>query len=312
MQTEQSQVDGEQSQIDDQIQNDSQQKADDIKEIELDSQVEEVLGSHLDVSNDETKTEDKKQDEVSENKDDSKKEEALNGNEENADNQEAVNNQLDYDKPQKLDIRIAKLYAKNKLLSGDDGDLDINEVAKEIQKYPFHKKKEALHNLLQQNRVLSTGKDDGVVEYSDEDRDSIVDAEVNNRLAEMEGEIQEKEYLEDLNTTLKAHPELDSDSKVFNQTLHDAVEKLFLNGMKASEAYKLVTNSIALAQGKELTEEKNKAEIEKQKALSGSVSVSSDQVEDDGVMTWDKMAKLEREDPERYMRIIESGNLPTR
>jgi hypothetical protein len=316
MNKEETQNDGEQSLSDNEILDiSSQSKTVENEESRIDAQVEEVLGEHLTASTDqvEDKTQNTTVGEISEDKDKSKEEESLNGNSDDSE-EDGVNNQDDINpKPQKLDRRIAKLYAKNRLLSGDDSDIDIEAVAIEIQKYPFHQKKEALNNLLAQNKSLTSGsKNDGTVEYSEEDTESIIEAEVENRLSAMNDEIQEKERLQDLIKTLEAHPELDKDSKEFNKPMHDAVEALYTKGMKVSEAYQLLKNSIAVAKGKIIEQEKNSSEIKKQQALSGSIGVSSGDVKDDGVMTWEKLGELERSDPEQFMKIVSSGNLPTR
>ena len=208
--------------------------------------------------------------------------------------------------PSKLERRIAKLYQEVLILKGNDGDIDPEQILAEIKKYSLADKTKALRNLISERYTLRGGKADDVVDLSEEDHQAIVDAEVENRLQGMQAEIQEREWKDDLVKSVEAHPELDERRNEYNPKIAVAVEKLAQKGMKVSEAYQLVTESISSAQA----DEKKEAEIKKQKALSGAVSATHDNVEPKGGLTWEDMARIQVEDPDRYMKIIKDGKLP--
>jgi hypothetical protein len=149
------------------------------------------------------------------------------------------------------------------------------------------------------------------VDLSEEDHQAIVEAEVENRLQQMQGEIQEREWKDDLVKTVEAHPELNERKNEYNPKIATAVEKLAMKGMKVSEALALVTESISTAKA----DDKKKAEIEKQKLLGGAVSASHDTVESKGRLTWEELAKKQEADPnfvnsEEYMKLVKDGKLP--
>ena len=208
--------------------------------------------------------------------------------------------------PSRLERRIAKLYQEVLILKGNDEDLDPDQILSEIKKYSLADKTKALRNLISERNTLRTGKKDDTVDLSEEDHQAIVEAEVENRLQGMQAEIQEREWKDDLVKSVEAHPELDERRNEYNPKIAVAVEKLAQKGMKVSEAYQLVTESISSAQA----DEKKEAEIKKQKALSGAVSATHDNVEPKGGLTWEDMARIQVEDPDRYMKIIKDGKLP--
>ena len=211
----------------------------------------------------------------------------------------------------RLDRRIAKLYQSNRILKGEEGDVDIEQLLLEIKNYPLPDKKKALNNLLSEQRLLRTGRNDGMVDLSEEDHDAIVEAEVENRLQSMQTEIQKREWSEDLVKTVDAHPELDERKNEYDARIATAVEKLAQKGMKVSEAYQLVTESISSAKA---TEEKD-AELNKQKILSGAVSASNESAENKGKLTWEELTKRQEADPnyinsEEYLKMAREGKLP--
>jgi len=241
--------------------------------------------------------------------------------------------------PGRLDRRIAKLYISNRLLQGEEGDLpDLEQVALEIQKYPLEEKTKALHRLLAENKAVRSGgvkkdqaahkfpnfpwnRDDSqeTVDLSEEDHEAIVEAEAERKMQEMQSEISDREFTEDLVKTLDAHPEINErNKKEYNPQIANAVEKLALpygqdgpRGMRVSAAYKLVMDSIVAARGKEASEQKTDEEINKQRALSGAVSASNDSSNSSKKMTWVEFDKLRTSDPARYEKLLDEGYEPS-
>jgi len=276
---------------------------------QVDEKIKQVMGEHNLPAPEETKENpddkkdatnpDKKEEEVPEKKE----------GENSEDKTEETSQESDEPQPERLDRRIAKLYLQARLLRGEEGEMpDFEQVAREIQRYPVGEKKKALHRLLAEVKNLREGgnNDESSVDLSEEDHEAIVEAEANRRLAEMRGEIEQREWAEDLVKTVDAHPELDERKQEYNVKLATAVENLVKRGMKTSEAYKLVTDSISVAK----EEKKQDDEIEKQKALSGAVSASTDHVETQKKLTWEELAEIQAKDPARYMEIMRSGELP--
>ena len=216
------------------------------------------------------------------------------------------------DQPSRLERRIAKLYQSNRILRGEEGDVDIEQVIAEIKNYPLAEKTKALKNLLSEQRSLRTGQNDGVVDLSEDDHAAIIEAEVDNRLQEMQGEIQAREWNEDLIKTVDAHPELNEQKNEYNPKIAIAVEKLAQKGMKVSEAYELVTDSISVAKN---SDEKS-AELGKQRLLSGAVPASNENVAPKGKLTWEELARRQEANPgyvnsEEYLKLAREGKLPT-
>jgi hypothetical protein len=279
---------------------------DPAKEDLVDEQVKEILG---DIPVVEDKTEDKPAAiEPEKTGDDPEKEKIDAPAEEN----QPVTPPEEAHKPSKLDRRIAKVYLSNLLLKGHEGEVpDTEEVVQAIKDYPLAEKTKALQNLLSEQNSLRGRRNDGAVDLSEEDHQAIVEAEVENRLQQMQGEIQEREWKDDLVKTVEAHPELNERKNEYNPKIATAVEKLAMKGMKVSEALALVTESISTAKA----DDKKKAEIEKQKLLGGAVSASHDTVESKGRLTWEELAKKQEADPnfvnsEEYMKLVKDGKLP--
>lgn len=306
----------------DQVENSADDSQSKNADAEIDSQVDEML-SGFTPSSDEEGTEGgddaaKEGGEVSEKPEDQKDESGKQEVSQNSDESEGQGQgqeQNSAPQPGRLDRRIAKLYLQNRLMqgAGDEELPDLDQVALEIQRYPVDKKKEALNNLLSQNKALRTGEEgdpNSPVDLSQEDYEAVVEAEAERRFAEMQSEIYEREWKDDLVETVDAHPELNESKKEYDPRVSQAVENFVRRGMKASEAYQLVTDSIATAQGKAAKEALANAEMDKQAALSGAVGASNDNNSDGGELTWEKLAEIQVNDPDRYMKIIESGKLP--
>ena len=175
-------------------------------------------------------------------------------------------------KESRIDRRLAAKYIENQLLQGVTDVPSVEAVIAEIRGVSLDQKKEALKNQLYTNKVLRNGGvDDGREPVlADEDREALIDAEVEQRLQGIQEEVRQREWNEDLVRTVDAHPELKTKSK-----LTDSVERLVDRGMKASEAYDFVTGTISEAKAEAEKATKKAAEIKKQKALSGAVSTGS-------------------------------------
>lgn len=263
--------------------------------------------------NPEAKNPEKKEQDVPEKKE---------GEETEVQTEETHGEEVQADQPKKLDRRIAKLFLNNKLLRGEDDIPDFNKVALEIQRYPVEEKLKALKNLLAENKALRGEEKESpkgnapwnrreeTVDLSEEDHEAIVEAEADQRYQSMQSEIAEREWQEDLIKTVDAHPELDERKKEYNPRLATAVENLVMKGMKTSEALSLVTESISSASEKAAKDEKVRSELKKQSALSGAVGASTDNVEPK-TLTWEEVARIQKEEPDRYMQMVREGKLPT-
>jgi hypothetical protein len=300
-------------------------------EKELDEKIKQTIGIHNLPSSEEKSEEEKANDEKDASDPNQKKEDVPEKKEEEkteVQTEETPGEEVQAgEQPKKLDRRIAKLFLNNKLLRGEDDIPDFNKVALAIQKYPVGEKMKALKNLLAENKALRAGgevpqgKDpwnqrEEVVDLSEEDHEALIEAEADQRLQSMQSEIAEREWSEDLIKELEAHPEIDERSKSYNPRIATAVEKLALpygidgpRGMKTSEAYALVMDSIKTAGEKAAKDEKNKSELKKQSVLSGAVNASTDNVESKD-LTWEEVARIQKEDPDRYMKMVREGKLP--
>lgn len=168
--------------------------------------------------------------------------------------------------PSRLDRRIAKLYNEVSLLNGEDS-YETQAIIDQIKNFSKEDKKQALNNLLAQKSQLR-GQDS--YQMAEEDTEALIEAEAEERLQQMQAEVYRREWDDDLVKTFEAHPELDEKHKDFNPSFTQAVEKLASSGMKVSEAYNFVKESIDNA----VKEAKSQAMKDKQKALSGTVNIS--------------------------------------
>lgn len=203
-----------------------------------------------------------------------------------------------------IDKRIAKLYQETQVLQGKEAP-EMEAIVESIRTGSFQEKRDALNRLLHERKLLRGGQNDGVVEMSPEDREALIQAEADERFNAMQGEIQQREFDADLVKTLDDHPELKIDSKEFNPAITQAVEQLVLKGIKTSEAYALVTNSLSVAKGDAAKQAAESEEIKKQKALSGAVSASNDFAGKGKEMSWTEFDKLRTADPDRYEKLSE-------
>ncbi len=208
-------------------------------------------------------------------------------------------------KESRIDRRLAAKYIENQLLQGVTDVPSVEAVIAEIRGVSLDQKKEALKNQLYTNKVLRGGVDDGQAPVlSDEDREALIDAEVEQRLQGIQEEVRQREWNEDLVRTVDAHPELKTKSK-----LTDSVERLVDRGMKASEAYDFVMGTINEAKAEAEKATKKAAEIKKQKALSGAVSTGSALGEETSEMTSEEIKQLRTKNPREYNRLVKAGQI---
>lgn len=166
-------------------------------------------------------------------------------------------------KVSRLDRRLAEKYAENLVLKGSSIP-SSESIEAELASMNLEEKKTALRNLLDENRSIRGQKPEPL---SQEDEEAIIEAEVDRRYQEEQQAERERMFQSDLESTLKAHPELDSRTASYNQKLEKALIPMIQTGMLVSEAYAIVTDAIKTA-----TEEHRKAkEIAAQQSMSGAV-----------------------------------------
>lgn len=166
-------------------------------------------------------------------------------------------------KVSRLDRRLAEKYAENLVLKGAEVP-SYGQIESELASMNLEEKKNALRNLLDENRDIRGQKPEPL---SYEDEEAIIEAEVDRRYQVEQQAVFEKQFQEDLIATLSAHPELDSRTKDFNPKIEKAVNQIVQSGILASEAYAIVSEAINNA--KEVI--RKNTEIESQKAMSGAV-----------------------------------------
>ena len=166
-------------------------------------------------------------------------------------------------KVSRLDRRLAEKYAENLVLKGADIP-SSEQIEAELASMNLEEKKNALRNLLDENRSIRGQKPEAL---SHEDEEAIIEAEVDRRYqVEQQAEF-EKTFQDDLVATLTAHPELDSRTKSYNPKIEKAVHQIVQSGVLASEAYAIVSEAIQTAK-----EDHRKAnEIAAQQSMSGAV-----------------------------------------
>jgi hypothetical protein len=212
-------------------------------------------------------------------------------------------------KPGRLERRIAKLYTRNLTLSEQEAP-DVEEVLAELTsgKYSFDQKMAMLHLHRKENKQLR-GVDVRVRE-DDEDEDAEILKE--SEREQIRYEIQQEEYQKSVEKNfvgfIGSHPELDEDKTEYNPILARAVETLWRGGMSISDAYDTVTNQIEAVKA----EQANNDVRDKQRALSGTVTASSQAVapKDENEYTWTEFNQLMQDDPTKWQKLIESGYEP--
>lgn len=166
-------------------------------------------------------------------------------------------------KVSRLDRRLAEKYAENLVLKGADIP-SSQQIEAELSSMNLEEKKNALRNLLDENRSIRGQKPEAL---SQEDEEAIIEAEVDRRYQIEQQAVFEKTFQEDLVATLSAHPELDSRTKSYNPKIEKAVSQIVQSGVLASEAFAIVSEAIQTAK-----EDQRKAnEIAAQQSMSGAV-----------------------------------------
>lgn len=167
------------------------------------------------------------------------------------------------EKVSRLDRRLAEKYAENLVLKGA-AIPSSEDIEAELASMNLEEKKNALRNLLDENRTIRGQKPEPL---SHEDEEAIIEAEVDRRYQQEQQAEFEKQFQEDLVATLSAHPELDSRTKSYNPKIEKAVHQIVQSGVLASEAYAIVSEAIQTAK-----EDQRKAdEIAAQQSMSGAV-----------------------------------------
>lgn len=165
--------------------------------------------------------------------------------------------------PSRLDRRIQQKYVENLALKGIEAP-EAEEMIRELASLSVDEKKNALKNLLDENRTIRGQKPEPL---SNEDEEAIIEAEVERRYQEEKQKVFEHDFQEDLVATLSAHPELDNRTDKFNPKLEKAVAQIVQSGMLASAAYAIVKEAVETA--KEDARKVN--EIAAQQSMSGAV-----------------------------------------
>ncbi len=218
----------------------------------------------------------------------------------------------------RFDKRLVNLALTNAALNG--ADVDAEDIAQRVKGMSFEDKKAVLAELLEDNRSLR-----GDEEPTEADVEALADARAEEMLIEQElAEAQEAQlaqaqaWHQELDTLIKEHPELDESSNDYDPTLAQALELAVLDGTDAdgnpvprygvdpAKAYEAIVS----AREQALMRKQKQAERNRTRALSGAVNGASSSGGAGGTLTWEDMARIQREDPERYEYMIENGELP--
>lgn len=166
-------------------------------------------------------------------------------------------------KVSRLDRRLADKYAENLVLKGV-AIPSSEQIEAELASMNLEEKKNALRNLLDENRTIRGQKPEAL---SHEDEEAIIEAEVDRRYQIEQQAVFNRQFQEDLAATLAAHPELDKRTEKYNPKIEKAIIPMVQSGMLVSEAYAIVQDAIKTAK-----EEQRKAnEIAAQQSMSGAV-----------------------------------------
>ncbi len=207
----------------------------------------------------------------------------------------------------RLDKRIAKIYIRNLLLSGEEKIPTEEAIYAELKQYSIAEKAQSLQMHLRQGKEMRGESSTGNV-MDEEDMEAIRDAERESIRQEIITEQHEVKYKEDFVAFMDSHPELDSSKKEHNPKLEKAVAALLSGGMPIAEAYETVSE---LTSGVKANEDKEKeAELNKQKLLGGVVSATNDVSKGTKNMTWEEFDKLRTSDPARYEKLLDEGYQP--
>jgi hypothetical protein len=215
-------------------------------------------------------------------------------------------------KPTRLDRRLANAFIHNLHLSGEKEIPTEDEIISDLKKYSKDEKVQALHFHRLKGKELR-GEKPSEDNLDDEDRAAIQDEEREAMRKEIQEEEHQKTVMNDFIKFVSDHtellPEIKDDkgvatpNKKFDPVLAKAVETLWKGGMKIDEAYETVTAKIQEVKEAKEKEEKN----EKDKALSGVLSGTGQIPQTGKDITWEDAAKIEKEDPQKYRKMLKEG-----
>ena len=208
-------------------------------------------------------------------------------------------------RPSRLDRRISRKYIELRTLQGNDtSNLNEEEIAAHVAQFPTEKRQAELHRLLAETKKLRGDKTP--VELSGEDIDALADERAEEKIREKEADEREQVFRDDFIKTYEEHPELDESKKEYDPKFAEAVESLVQSGQYLlSEAVEKIQGLVSDAREKAGKE----VESQKRKALSGALSGSGSKPSGES-LTYEELARIQQEDPERYLQIVQEGNLP--
>lgn len=206
--------------------------------------------------------------------------------------------------PSRIDTRIVQVAQQIHALRGNDIP-DQQELLAELDGMTFEQKREALNTLFSNRRELR-----GQNEETPDEREAMMDAEVERRMALKEQEALQKQFSDDILATVDAHPELNEASGQFNKDMHDMVRDLVKSGTRASVAWERVSK---LAQFKEqqAVKDSERQTIEaKNKELSGAFGATGKPAQTTS-LSKDPSAlrRLRTSNPKEYNRLVMSGEI---
>ena len=206
-------------------------------------------------------------------------------------------------KTTRLDRRIAKVYIQNLLMAGEENVPTEEQILADLRNHSQTDKIASLNTHLAERRRLRGERPDEN-NFEQEDIEAIRESEKDSIRQEILQEEHEKRYKTEFVQFVDSHPELIEGKKEFNPKLVKAVETLWRGGMPINEAFETVTEQINAVKEQAVKSET----VKKQKALSGAVSASPSYSGDKG-LTWEDIGKIQREDPDRYYKMLEKGEI---
>lgn len=212
-------------------------------------------------------------------------------------------------KPTRLDKRLADKYIRNLYLAGEENIPTPEELMEQLAKTSVEDKVEALHFHLRKFKELSKDPTEPKLDVEDveaireEEREKIR-REILAEQEEQQAREKEEEEKNFFLGFLEEHKDLVKDSKEFNEPLYNAVNALFRGGMRIDEAYNTVQSQFKAIEKAKIKEEKKK----ENSAVSGVFSASPG--ESKSSLTWEDVARIQQEDPEKYRQMVKNNQLP--
>ncbi|HBI17150.1 MAG TPA: hypothetical protein DDY52_03305 [Candidatus Moranbacteria bacterium] len=203
----------------------------------------------------------------------------------------------------RLDKRLADKYIQVLTLRGDENIPTKEELMNDLKNHSKDDKIEALEQYLAIARKMRGLKPSRALEA--EDIEAIKDAEREEIRQEIIQEENQKKEMTDFVEFMGNHPELNENSKdgKYDPILAEAVETLINGGMSINKAYKTVIDAREKVKQDKIAKEK---EV-KNKALSGVISGSGENLNKSGELTWEDVERISEEDPQLYKRMLAEG-----